>query len=197
MPETYMRPTAVLVKRKNADPLDAEVFMIGGHKDRLNQVYSVKYNTWNFIPKVPEGHNITTTVCVNWKEKVIFTVMLDAKMNIKMAYIDLENLKTSPTAEGYNEIMQWCLRLPQEQHKIDRFHVKCAITMPDGKIAVLARGRVEGMKEQIKTLIVYFRVDKTPEGYRTTLDKYQEVFPTVFPRQLDFIQRNSNTILNV
>ena len=87
--EQNMRPTTVVVKRKSADRMDSEIVLIGGQKDRHNMIYSVRDNTWNFIPKIPEGHNITTNVCVNYQEKAIFTVMLDAKMNIKIAVLDL------------------------------------------------------------------------------------------------------------
>ena len=93
--------------------------------------------------------------------------------------------------------MSWALRCPQEEHKIDRFHVKCAITTADGRIAVYARGRVAGMREQIKTLVLYFRPTLGANGWTVERDGYAEVFPTLMCRQLDHIQRSSNTLINV
>ena len=41
-------------------------------------------------PKLPVGHNITTSISVNWKEKAVFTFVIDAQMTIKSAVLDLE-----------------------------------------------------------------------------------------------------------
>ena len=42
-------------------------------------------------PKLPLGHNITTTICINWQEKAVFTFIIDAQLTIKSACLDLEN----------------------------------------------------------------------------------------------------------
>jgi len=41
-------------------------------------------------PKVPVGHNLTTLISVNWRDKAVFTFVIDAQMTIKSAVLDLE-----------------------------------------------------------------------------------------------------------
>ena len=43
--------------------------------------------------------------------------------------------------------MDWAFESTLETHGIDRLHLKCGITQPDGKIAVVARGRKKNMTE--------------------------------------------------
>ena len=40
--------------------------------------------------------------------------------------------------------MYWAMHLTNEEHKVDRLHLKCATTLGDDRIAVVARGRKEG-----------------------------------------------------
>ena len=40
--------------------------------------------------------------------------------------------------------MYWAMTLTNEEHKVDRLHLKCATTLGDDRIAVVARGRKEG-----------------------------------------------------
>ena len=54
--------------------------------------------------------------------------------------------------------MYYALNLPEKTHKIERLHVKACITLEDGTIAVVARGRLKGMVEQMSGLILYYRV---------------------------------------
>lgn len=44
---------------------------------------------WKLTPRLPLGHNITTNITVNWKDKAIFTFTIDAQMTIKSAVLDL------------------------------------------------------------------------------------------------------------
>lgn len=143
MPEKYMRPTAVVEKVGQKH----RIFMIGGHKELHNLVYEPESNTWQYLPLLPQGHNVTTNVCVNYNNEAIFTCILDARMNLKMACLELTELNTYPTKEGLTQAMYWTMKKTAEEHKIDRFHVKGAVVMSDGRIAVTARGRTEGMKQ--------------------------------------------------
>ena len=43
--------------------------------------------------------------------------------------------------------MYWALNDPQTVHEIDRLHIKTGIALDDGKIAIVARGRLKGMVE--------------------------------------------------
>ena len=84
--------------------------------------------------------------------------------------------------------MEWALVKKSEDHKIDRFHIKCATVMDDGSIAVVARGRTVGMKMQVSTIILRFDV-KFLDGHWTLhmRNDVAKAFPTIFCRQLDHI----------
>jgi hypothetical protein len=95
--------------------------------------------------------------------------------------------------------MQWCFEQTAEEHKIDRFHIKCAEVMNDGSIAVVARGRTPGMKMQVTTLVLRFDVDHLPNG-KMSLRRRPEpqlLFPTIFCRQLDHVQRYDDHLVVV
>ena len=89
--------------------------------------------------------------------------------------------------------MNWALTLKQDTHKIDRLHLKCGVALPDGRIAVLARGKPEGCAQQISGVILYFQPKAKaddPGKYDITLlsAQTQRHFPSIFPRQLDHLQ---------
>ena len=63
--------------------------MIGGRADRNSQLYDIAANTWTVAPRLPLSHNITTNICVNYKEEAVFTFIVDAKLTIKSAVMDL------------------------------------------------------------------------------------------------------------
>lgn len=127
-------------------------------------------------------------MCVNYKDKALFTFIHDAKLFIKVAVMDFTKIKDE---------MEWVLKMEQSQHTLDRFHLKCAVAMEDNRIAVVARGRLPGMREQIASLILYFRIGQDLDGkWNATFEAPQIIWPTIFPRQLDHIQR-CNEILVV
>ena len=111
--------------------------MFGGQKDRWSQNLSLKTQTWHKAPAVPAGHNITTNIAVNWKDKAIFSFIIDAQLTIKSCVMDLEKIN----GEDDTSDMTWAIVLKQTDHHVDRLHVKCAVAIPDGRIAVLARGK--------------------------------------------------------
>jgi GTP-binding protein EngB required for normal cell division len=92
------------------------------------------------------GHNITTNVCVNYKDKAMFTFIHDAKLFIKVAVLDLTKISEDQEEESQKQ-MKWVLKMEQSQHNLDRFHLKCGVTMADNRIAVIARGRLPDMRE--------------------------------------------------
>ena len=82
--------------------------------------------------------------------------------------------------------MYWALNLTQGAHNIDRLHIKTSITLDDGTIAVVARGRLKGMVEQMSGIIMHFRVIKNADGtYALERDSIQRFLPSIFCRQLD------------
>ena len=140
MHENAMRPTAVLVRPKESNK-GPQLFMIGGRADRCSQRYDVDNDKWEMAPKLPLSHNITTNVCVNFKDEAIFTFIVDAKLTIKSAVLDLsKSTYTEPGTDNTAE-MDWAFESTMETHGIDRLHIKSAVTQTDGKIAVVARGR--------------------------------------------------------
>ena len=55
--------------------------------------------------------------------------------------------------------MTWALNLSIETHEIDRLHVKAAVTLPDERIALMARGRNPKLfSEDVSGFILYFNV---------------------------------------
>ena len=92
--------------------------------------------------------------------------------------------------------MYWALNCPHSEHEMDRLHIKTGIMLDDGTIAIVARGRLKGMVEQISGLIMHFRVTKNDDGkYALERETIQRVFPSIFCRQLDFIQKVKSKII--
>ena len=145
LPKRMMRPTPVHAKL--APNYGGEsILMIGGNEERESFAYSIKDDKYRKLPKLPIGHNITTNVCVNYKDQAMFTFLQDAKLFIKVAVMDLTNLSEKEEEESKAE-MEWVLKLEQTEHLLDRFHLKCGVTMHDNRIVVMARGRLPGMRE--------------------------------------------------
>jgi hypothetical protein len=64
----------------------------------------------------------------------------------------------------------------------------------------MCRGRVKDMREQISGLLLFFDVVKTDGKYSLVFDATQEkhvrrCFPTIFVRQLDYMQRSGENIV--
>lgn len=117
-------------------------------------------------PKLPLGHNVTTSIAVNWQDKAVFSFILDAQLCIKSACLDLEQaVWTEQDTENTSGEMHWAYESPASEHKIERLHLKAAIALSDGTIAVLGRGRLDGMVEQISGLVFYFSVVKENDEY--------------------------------
>ena len=171
--------------------------MIGGRADRNSQLYNVKENAWQMAPKLPLSHNITTNVCVNYKDEAIFTFIVDAKLTVKSAVLDLATATyTDPGTENTQE-MDWAFESTMEQHGIDRLHIKSAVTMPDGNIAVVARGRPKNLLMQITGLVLVFTVEKVEGKYKLKMDKQERIFPSIFCRQLDHLQACGTNLIMV
>lgn len=141
--DNTMRPTAVLL---NAPAhIGRSLLMLGGRQDRCSQIYIFSKQKWMLTPKLPVGHNITTSISVNWKEKAIFTFVIDAQMTIKSAVLDLEKATYTELETENTQEMYWALNWHATEHEMNRLHVKAGITLEDGTIAVFARGRTKGM----------------------------------------------------
>jgi hypothetical protein len=138
-----MRPTPVHAKL--APHYGGEsILMIGGNEERESFAYSIKEDKYRKLPKLPIGHNITTNVCVNYKDQAVFTFLQDAKLLIKVAVMDLTNLDEEDESKAE---MEWVMKMEQTEHLIDRFHLKCGVSMHDNRIVVVSRGRLPGMRE--------------------------------------------------
>lgn len=106
MPERCMRPTIVPFKRDG----EKQLAFIGGFEARHNLHYSPKENKWSYLSKIPEGHNITTTVCCNFKDEAIFTFMTDAQLNFKSAVLDLKKTELAANAEANTSEMKFAFK---------------------------------------------------------------------------------------
>ena len=193
IPQRCMRPTLVKANLNGKD----FIFFMGGLKDLVNQVYDVEDKTWFYTSKLPAGHTITTNVCCNYENRVIFTLMLDSQMNIKCAALDLENLPKHSEMVQVNEEMNWALRMKQTDHQIDRFHLKTAVQTSDGRIACIARGRTKDGKEQVSSLCLFFLPEKVNDQWTLKLVDKQIHFPTVFPRQMDHLFEHGDKLIMV
>jgi len=62
---------------------------------------ATKSDKWSYIHKIPDGHNITTTVACNYNDEAIFTFMTDAQLNFKTACLELSKLDPQdPNEDG-------------------------------------------------------------------------------------------------
>jgi hypothetical protein len=188
-----MRPTAVIA---DLPYHGKSIVLIGGTETRENFAYSIAKNAYRKLAALPVGHNITTNVCVNFKDKAIFTFIHDAKLSIKVAVMDLSTIDENEDEEGAKQ-MEWVLKMEQAEHTLDRFHLKCGIAMGDDRIAIMARGRLPGMRENIASLLLYFRVKKENGKWTATFETPQIIWPTCFPRHLDHIQRVGDRLVVV
>jgi len=151
-----MRPTAVIA---NLPHHGDSIVLIGGNETRENFAYSIANDSYTKLAALPVGHNITTNVCVNFKDKAIFTFIHDAELSIKVAVMDLTTIDANEEVESAKQ-MKFVLKMSQAEHTLDRFHLKCGVAMADDRIAIMSRGRLPGMRENISSLILYFRVKK-------------------------------------
>ena len=78
--------------------------------------------------------------------------------------------------------MEWVLKMEQTQHNLDRFHLKCGVAMNDNIIVVMARGRLPNMREQVASLLLYFKINKCYGKWTAFLDRKQVIWPTIFLR---------------
>ena len=192
--ENTMRPTACVL---NSPVHGQRLFMLGGRQDRSSQCFSFRDQKWELSPKLPLGHNLTTTICVNWQEKAIFTFVIDAQLTVKSACLDLERATFTDHTTENTEETYWAMELQQATHTIDRLHIKSGIAMDDGTISVVGRGRIAGMVEQICGVVLNFKVRKDPETgkYSLSHEGTQRYFPSIFCRQLDHLGKMRNKIV--
>lgn len=66
----------------------------------------------------------------NYKDEAIFTFMTDAQLNFKSAVMDLKTLELKPDEGSNTKEMTFAYKKLQAEHKIDRFHFKCATAIP-------------------------------------------------------------------
>jgi hypothetical protein len=83
--------------------------------------------------------------------------------------MDLSTIDDNEEVEGAKQ-MEWALKMEQTEHTLDRFHLMCGVELADDRIAIMARGRLPGMRENIASLILYFRVKKENEKWKATFE---------------------------
>ena len=81
---------------------------------------------------------------------------------------------------------------------MDRFHFKAAVTLNDGTIAVLCRGRVHGQKELVSTIVLIYKPKRDADG-KWTIEHVdtKRTWPTFFPRQLDHLHAWGKKLVTV
>jgi hypothetical protein len=57
--------------------------------------------------------------------------MTDAALNFKSAVMDLDHLNPIQSTLDNTQEMYYALKVLQSEHKIDRFHLKCAVAFPE------------------------------------------------------------------
>ena len=80
----------------------------------------------------------------------MFTFIIDAQLTIKSACLDIERATFTDLETENTEDTYWALGnegLQRTTHEIDRLHIKCGVTMDDGTIQIVGRGRTAGMTE--------------------------------------------------
>ena len=64
--------------------------MIGGVEDRDCLMFNTATKEWKKVAKLPERHNLSCVVCLNYKDLAIFTFMVDGKFNVRSAVMPLK-----------------------------------------------------------------------------------------------------------
>lgn len=109
LPKQIMRPTTVHATL----PVNLggkSIILMGGTEQRENWAYSIEKNVYRKLATLPVGHNITTNVCVNYKNQAIFTFIHDAKLVIKVAVLDLTKIDIDEEEES-KKSMEWVLKM--------------------------------------------------------------------------------------
>lgn len=93
--------------------------------------------------------------------------------------------------------MDWALEWKNDQHELTRLHIKTAITMENGNILVVARGKPKSVTQQISGLLLEFKVEKDDKGkYKLEpITPVKRIFPSIFCRQLDHIKKVKEKII--
>lgn len=94
MPVRQLRPTALLVRMGH----DGEgfIYMIAGDSKFTNICYDTRNNIWKFLPHLPNKHNVTCNVCVNYFDRAIFTFFVDGHFNMKAAVMNIGPVFDTP-----------------------------------------------------------------------------------------------------
>ena len=210
-PEQMMRPTIMQVRRSTGG---VDLLFLAGDKERNSLYFDTVAKVWYWLPRLPTGHNITCNVALNWKDRAIFTFVVDGAMNIKCAVLELANMKKAVDKSAQDQEMYWVLKLMRQEatmelskeaqlkgegkHAIDRFHVKSALMLNDNSIGVVARGRIPNMREAISWMLLRFDVHEIDGKFALVMrEKVHRAYPTIFPRQLDYTQRHGQRIVCV
>jgi hypothetical protein len=90
---------------------EGQIFAIGGDSDRLSLCYDTRADEWSWLPRLPPGHNISCTVCVNYNDKAIFTFMLDGTGCLKAGVMPLHKLQTSTDPKSITQEMYYALEM--------------------------------------------------------------------------------------
>lgn len=64
---------------------------------------------WSLTPRLPIGHNITSFVAVNYRDRAIFTFHSDSVLSLKSAVLDVVGARYTAQSEFNSDVMQWAL----------------------------------------------------------------------------------------
>jgi len=64
--------------------------MIGGVEDRESIYFDTADQTWKNLVKLPEKHNLSCVVTLNYKDEAVFTFMVDGKFNFRSYVMPLK-----------------------------------------------------------------------------------------------------------
>ena len=79
------------------------------------------------------------------------------------------------------------LNLSQDDHGIDRLHLKAGIAVDNTHIAIFAMGKPKEFTGSLTGLQLMIKVTFEAGEYKLELVHERRVFPTVFCRQLDHV----------
>ena len=93
LPEMLIQPTTLKARLPSTHG-GTSILLIGGSKERNSYAYSIREKKYRKLPLLPLGHSITPNICVNFRNKAIFSFKLDWESSIRVASLDLIGIRT-------------------------------------------------------------------------------------------------------
>ena len=90
-------------------------------------------------------------ICVNYRDRAVFTFYIDGEKTMKSACLDIERATWTEHETWNKQETYWAFKrggLPYSAYEIDRLNLKAGVAMMDDHtIHIVGRGRLKGVVE--------------------------------------------------